>query len=336
MTIRKLKALLWILCLVALLGAGYTFYGIWQGKQDDRYTARAQEYFNDLIKSRTGEVESTRSSERYPESRYASLWEANIIGKEEPKVDPSAKAPGSEGPRKPAVLPIDQVLGVGAIVWSDDPLLRMVKLIYKDAGPPTGATSKTRYLWVNEGQSLKPPYDEAPYFAKLLSIDEQTATFQWAEGEQVVNPGLGPEGDQQPLKDIEITLEGDPLAGLEELPEESIELEESVWVMGTKDRAELTADPEKLLREDISFRTVPPPKEGGRSALELREVKPDSLPARYGLVSGDRILSVNGVPMSSEASAINYYKQNPDVYSYHIVYERRGAQHSITIFAPKK
>lgn len=335
MTIRKLKALLWILCLVALLGAGYTFYGIWQGKQEDRYTARAQTYFNDLIQSRTDEVQPNRTADRYDQSRVETLWTVNIIGKEEPKVDPTAAVEANQ-PRQPTVPPIDQVLNVGTIVWSEDPLDRMVKLTYSDQGAPTGLGNKVRGLWVSEGQALKPPYDEAPYNGRLVAIEEQTVRFQWAEGEQELNPGLGKDGDQPPLKDLNLPSEEDALAGLEELPEESLELEEGVWVMGTKDRETLAADPQKLLREDLQFRTIPPPKEGGRSSLELREVKPDSLPARYGMMSGDRIISVNGVPISSEASAINYYKQNPDLHSYQIVYTRRGAQRTLTIFNTKK
>lgn len=334
MNIRKLKTLLWVFCLAAFVGAGYTFYDIWSGKKELRYKAREATIFHDLIQSKVGEVETRNDGPVYysPE-RYQGLWLARLDGSLPPVIELAEAGEGGKPVEQAFVLPpISSVLNLGMIVYADKPLDRFVALTYTDGQPGMAVQGKARRLHVSEGEALKAPYDEAPYFGKLLSIGRQSVTFQWGEHEEQVTPGLGSDGTQKPIADWTFDEVVDPTAALDGVPEESIELEPGKWVIGQNDLQLIEDDAQRILNEDLNIRSLPPSGEGKRSTLELTHVEPGSLPSRYGFSSGDRILSVNGIPMTSLASATNWYKQNSTLPSYHVVYERLGAQKAMTIY----
>ena len=338
MNIRKLKTLLWMFCLLAFVGAGYTFYDIWSGKKELRYKAREATYFHDLIQSKVGDVETRNDGPVYysPE-RYQGLWLARLDGSLPPLPEEAVLGDGGNAVEQAFVLPpISSVVNLGMIVYADKPLDRFVALTYVDAQPGVQAgmsqQGKARRLHVSEGQALKAPYDEAPYFGKLLAIGRQSVTFQWGEHEEVVTPGLGSDGAQKPIADWSFDEVVDLTAALDEVPEESVELEPGKWVIGQNDLKLIEDDAHRILNEDLNIRSLPPSGESKRSSLELTHVEPGSLPSRYGFASGDRIISVNGIPMTSLASATNWYKQNSTLPSYHVVYERLGAQKAMTIF----
>ena len=49
LTIRKLKSLLWLTALGALLLAGWTFYDIYRGKQENRYQPNPPDHYHTLL-----------------------------------------------------------------------------------------------------------------------------------------------------------------------------------------------------------------------------------------------------------------------------------------------
>ncbi|MFT7465251.1 MAG: hypothetical protein ACI9EF_003616 [Pseudohongiellaceae bacterium] len=333
MNIRKLKSLLWVCCALAFLGAGYTFYDIWVGKKELRYEARDADVFHKLLHSKVAEVESLRDgSTYYSVDRYEGLWLARLDGSLPPVPEDVQAANGRVAEEQSFMLPpLNSILNVGLILYSDESTDRFVALRYIDGGQDQAQLGKARRLHVSEGESLKSPYDAAPYFGKLLSIGKQTVTFRWGENEETVTPGLGAQGDQSPIDEWAFGEVTDITAGIDEVPEESVELEPGQWLVGTNDLVELNENAHDILSEDLAFRTLPPTGESKRSVLELTHVEPGSLPSRYGFASGDRVISVNGIPMTSIASATNWYKQNSDLASYHVIYQRLGAQKSMTL-----
>jgi C-terminal processing protease CtpA/Prc len=102
------------------------------------------------------------------------------------------------------------------------------------------------------------------------------------------------------------------------------------WVIGSRDIEKVRVDPQRFLAEELNVRTVTMPK-GERTQLEINHVEDGSLAATYGARKGDRIISVNGIPMSSIAGAINWFKQNSDLPTYVVVFERSGQEQSLTI-----
>lgn len=336
MTIRKLKTLLWCLGAAGFFAAAYTFYGIWEAKQERQYEPKEDSYYHELIRRDLAEVAAEGASQAYySKERYETVWKARIDGsvKELPKAEGSP-ADAAAANAQPALEPLDQVLRVSSIVWSEDPLERWISVEYlQDTGAAAllGGAGKVNAIHVSEGGALRPPYDAAPYHGRVLGIETQSVSFQWGEAPVALTPSLGRDGKERPQTEFAVRAAVDLTAAYGEAPQETVELAPGSFLIGRKDRAELAADPQKVLRDDLSLRSLPPGKDGGRSSLELTKVAPDSLPARYGFQSGDRIISVNGVPMVSEAAAINWYKANSDEPAYHIVYESRGALKNLSI-----
>lgn len=92
----------------------------------------------------------------------------------------------------------------------------------------------------------------------------------------------------------------------------------------------LSKDALQFLDDELNVRTITPAG-GGFSSLEITEVKPGSLAAQVGAQDGDRILSINGFPMSSLSGAARWFDQNPGQSQYVIVYDRNGKTDSLTL-----
>ena len=324
--IRQLKGLIWLGCAGLFLWDGWTFWEIYQKKQDDQYGSRPLAHFEQRLFDGAGEVPSVeRGRSLPPEEAYVALWQAKVDGSnpnEEPK-QPLDELP-KEAP-KAVLKKIDEVLEVGLIFWATDPARRFVAVEYKEAQNAQAMDGKTRRLHLSEGELLAPPYDEAPYNARIVAIDQQTVTFQWGEDEQVITPGLGREGTGVPVRDWQPGDMQDPTAAYPEPPAESVYLDEGVWLVGTEDRKQLG----NVLGEQLKVRTRHPTT-GERSFLEITEVEEGSLAFKYGAKPGMKIISVNGIPMTSQAAAINWAKANPDLPMYVVKYEHQGVEKSVT------
>jgi hypothetical protein len=236
---------------------------------------------------------------------------------------------------------LSTILDVGLIVYSGNPVERFVALTYQaDAGKAAGGTpaagglptaGKQVRLHLSEGDPLKPPYDVAPYNGKVLRIGLQEVVFQWGEvGQEVkLTPGLGSDGKGLTMDQFHVSPVEDPSAGVA-VAEQSTQLKEGHWLMGTKDLARIKEDPQRFLSEELNVRSVTA-SSGGRTELEVPEVKDGSLAAQYGVKSGDKIISVNGFPMSSISAAINWAKANPDLPEYVVAYDHAGQTKVVTI-----
>lgn len=328
MNVRRIKSLLWLSSTLAFAGAGYTFWDIYQGKLEGRYAPRDPTYYHEVLWREVDENPTPMSARGwYPEEAYRATWLARIDGSVKPVVDNTPR-PGPDTPTKVEIPPIDEILDVGMVLWSDDSLHRVVALHYKQ--DKSQAQGKVRRLHYTEGEPLKAPYDAEPYFGKVLRIDPQTVTFAWGEGEATVDPGLGISGGGVPADQFALPAEDDPSRAYATAPPESVEVQPNHWVMGVKDREHVRRNGKQILGEEVNVRTVTPAQ--GRSFLELTGVAPDSLAARYGFQTGDKIISVNGIPMPSLSAAINWAENNSDLPSYHVVFERAGKQQTKVIY----
>jgi hypothetical protein len=337
--IRRVKQLVWLLCALTFVYAGYTFYEIYSDKTAGKYTPRKPLIFEELLKRNVNvSALNQRSSKEgfYSEQRYKHLWDALVDGSVRPK-DVAPETDAVPEVPKFEVPDLATIVDIGLVVYSASPVERFVALTYLDgakSGAPAGAppsAGKEVRLHLSEGDPLKPPYDAAPYNGKVLRIGLQDVVFQWGEvGTEVsLNPGLGTDGAGQTIDQFRIAPRQDPTAAIEQAPEESLEVEPGHWVIGTNDLTRMKGDPQAFLQEEGSPRSVS--IEGGRTALELTEVKEGSLAAKYGAKSGDKIISVNGFPMSSVSAAINWAKANPDLPEYVVAYEHAGQVKTVTI-----
>ena len=339
--IRKTKGLIWLLGVGAFVFAGWTFYDIFTQKQAKHYDARSSSYFKkDVLQRNVPDQPVSTRKPFYPKEDWLLLSDCLIDGSVREKA-PVGGPIGPVEPPKPEAPPIDTIVQIGLIVWSPQPAERFAAITYKGAGaggtpPAAGApantvASKQERLHLSEGDPLQPPYDAAPYNGKVVKIDQQEVTFHWGEGEVTITPKLGRDGSGKPVRVFGVSSpEEDPAAGLTESPEATTQLKPGHWIIGTKDRQRADKDLKIFLDEELNVRTITP-SGGGRSSLELTNVKPGSLAAQFGAQTGDRIISVNGIPMSSYSGAVSWFKQNSGLPMYIVVYERNGKQDTVTI-----
>ena len=327
LSVRRLKALLWAVSSLAFVPAGWTFLDIVDGKHEGRYTARPHAYFQDVLWEGANRETWTPRPPNYDPASRRTMWELAINGSwVEPVVAGPQTDPTPRGLPAPAA-----VVDVGLIVWSDDPFRRFVAIEYSPTdGRPR--VDRVRRLHLSEGESLASPYGEAPYHGRVLTIERQTVTIQWGDEQFTLHPGMaGSRSTAVPADAFVVPMRDD--TSPPSAPTASVRLDDETWVLGADDRRELETLSLDELVEQLVVTTVRPGG-GARSRLELTEVAPDSLPARFGFVSGDRILSINGIPMPDLSSAVHWLLSNPGVVRYDVVYERKGKQLSLTIHAP--
>ncbi|HEX5012499.1 MAG TPA: PDZ domain-containing protein [Planctomycetota bacterium] len=162
-----------------------------------------------------------------------------------------------------------------------------------------------------------------------MRIEEQEVTCRWGDSEATITPNLGSDGMGQPNRLFHVPPEDDPAAAVAITPAETTQLQEGHWIIGSHDRERLAQDALQFLDQEVNVRTITPAG-GGFSSLQITEVKPGSLAAQVGAQDGDRILSINGMPMSSLSGAVNWFDQNPGQSQYVVVYERNGKQDCLT------
>ncbi len=325
--IRKLKQLVWLVCVLTFVYAGWTFFDIYTAKERGDYSARKGTVFEELLRKHVNDQARDRHPKGfYEQARYEALWTARTDGSRKPPPE-QPKPTEVEAPKK-VVEPLDTIVGISLVLYSVDPVERFVAITYL-ADARTAPEGKATRLHLSEGDPLMPPYDKEPYFGSVKSIGLQAVTFTWGEGETTLTPRLGTSGEDKPLDQFRVAERVDPTASITEAPDESIEVQPRVWVMGKRDLTRLREDPQRFMEEDINVRTITATG-GGRTQIEITEVKQGSLAEKYGAKVGDRIISVNEIPMSSIAGAINWAKANPDLPEYRVVYERAGQQYTWT------
>lgn len=336
--IRQVKVLIWVLCVVALGTAGWAFWTVYEKTKIERaYEPPPPSRYSNLLKAQV--VENPEPIViGYDEARQSAVWESIVDGSLRPKPKQPGEGDGGDKPvvTTPKIKPIDQVLEVGLIVHSGDPLARFAAIEYL----PTAnvqRNAKAARMYLTEGSVLDAPYDADPYFGEIVAIGPQRVVFSWGGEERSVTPKLGVGGDDVPLADFRIAAADDPRGDLEEWPEETQIRTDSQGrkqvLLGTSVVERIRTDPQQHVLEDIRTRPFTPAG-GGQTQLELTSVEEGSVAEEAGFDDGDKIISVNGVPMSSIASAINWYKANPDEPSYTIVFQRYGKIETITLYPP--
>ncbi len=336
LNIRKVKLLIWLLCVAALGGAGWAFWTVYKNTKVERiYDSPPSAEYSELLMKQT-RVVGEPVVIGYDEQRRNAIWDAIVDGTLRPV--PVVKGPDDDKPVKKEVVikPIAQVLEIGLIVHSGDPLARFAAVSYLPAANIT-SNSKAARIHVTEGTTLEPPYDVEPYLGEVVRIGTQEVVFSWGGKEVSITPKLGAGGNDGPLAGWSVPDADDPRADLEEWPEETQRLLSSEGktqiLLGSKTIETIRTDPSKHVLKDIRTRPFTPAG-GGKTLLELTAVEEGSVAEEVGFESGDQIISVNGVPMSSISSAINWYQANPDEPSYTIVYQRFGKIDTITLYPP--
>jgi len=322
--IRQVKALVYVACALAAGGAVMQFWELYTAKREKRFAPRPREVYRELLYRDLSGATVDIGADLPDQEVLDSLHLARVDGSMPPEVDETepAEEEGAAGAEQVQITPVEDVLELGMVLYHEVPAHRLVAITYAEDAQVDPQT-KERRLYYAEGDTLLPPYDDEPYHGRVVGIGMQEVTFSWGGEEVEVTPQLGTEGTAAPLADFEVPEQADPWEGYETLPAESVEVEPGVWLIGREDRQHVRRNFDRILSEEVSLRTIHKPS-GGASELEVTDVAPRSLPARLGVETGDRLISVNGIPMPSIAAAINWGKANPDLPRYEIRFERRG------------
>ncbi|GJM22317.1 MAG: hypothetical protein DHS20C15_22320 [Planctomycetota bacterium] len=336
LNIRTLKSLSWLAVVLALAWAGLIFFDIYEGKnKEGRYASRPRSEIGEILQRDTADARDFRDSRNtYTTEDQQKAWLARTDGSVKPPppkpVDPTTK---NDTPVVKALEKLETVLKISMVVWSNNEPSRFVAVRYTDDAKPASVNSKAKRLHLSPGDPLRSPYDEAPYEGKVLSIDRQAVTFSWGGEEVTLTPPLGRAGDGPLIGQVEFGEREDVLAEFNgQRPKETRTLDGGALIIGTNDIATFKENGPEIF-QSLGIRSVTP--KNGRTMLELSEVPNNSLIKSYGFQTGDQIISVNGIPMSSKSSAWNWYEQNPDLPRYEVKYLSAGQEKSKVIHNPQ-
>jgi len=317
---RKVKSILWGFNVLAVLGVLFVLVTILNKEREGEYKARSSVDFSNKMEA-GATVERGGPRGRKDVLSYSSLWNARIDGSVRASLTEVANTDTSLIPENE---PLENVLELSMILHTPDaPEQSKVRVRYlKDV---TVEKTLSLDLWSKEGDHLKPPYDAAPSSGKILRIGEKQVVFAWFGREVVVGPksfqsdadrnlatSRGEEGfPEDPLK----TYRKNP-------PEETEEFREGHFAISSQEYNQVTKGYEKLL-DEVKLTTYSNP-ETGKEAIKLASVEQDSLVHRRGFRRNDILISINGIPISSKAAAVNYFKQHPKEGRYVVEIDRMG------------
>ncbi len=106
--------------------------------------------------------------------------------------------------------------------------------------------------------------------------------------------------------------------------------------IGVEDAREINERYAEIVTEEVGTRRYRDPVTRQPAGIEVTTVKPGSIASRHGVQQGDVIKSINGHPVTSEAEAIQFVKQNKDNYDvWEVEVWNRGQTRTITYYPPK-
>jgi hypothetical protein len=344
--VQTLKSLLWIGN--ALMGAAILalFVDLWFNvKQKGPREWRLDKKVFEKAIAVSPSIETRGRTSGVNWSQLRNLHELNVTGKEPPPPPPPDES--TTGPAPP-LKPITDVLEIKALIYaSDDSSIRAVSLRYKEDGdgpprppPPAPPVDPERErspvrsdrAFVRPGEMVRAPYDQAPFFGKLVEVRLDGAIFSWG-GEDVLVAPREMARDVAPVREYAGVDGATPTAPAETaeareeraaLARESKALGEHDWYIGTDELERIARDADALLAE-INFGSTYVASEK-RTRITLKEVPEGSLAFQRGFRERDILKRINGEEISSTAYISDFVKRNPNVRIFTLELERLGTR----------
>jgi len=333
--IRRLRLGFWVLTLLAAGFSGSKLLAIVQDKKKGLFDPRPPAFFQGIIESGRSSTEAEAPARMREIGDFERTWKSPINGYkpepvvQRPKVDPNEV-------RIPDLRPIEDVLTLKNLTYSPEQSWCIAVFKYKDEDP---AVSQEE-LVVPVGGALKYPYSEEPFLARLVRVTPEGAVVSWGGEEKTVRPplaedaaGAGDTASADTDEDVGLTDREREVLGKHRGREETMTLSElgpESYLVGTGDAAANTYEDWKSSIRARDQRTA-----DGRSQVVVQSV-PVRVQRAYGVQSGDVLVSINGVAMSSKTQAINYVTQYPDEPKYVVVIRRLGKEITKTFYPPQE
>lgn len=340
MKIQTIRSLLWVGNLLAISGIALLIGKLYVGNRPG--SKMFESISNDKIEIAT-RVESSippRSTGGSRDwSQLDNCWKLNVTGKEDRKVVETGDGPG---PKAQPLKPIDEVLRVDMMLAAG-PKSSRASLHYLedgDSGTPAGKapvrqttperreTPEVAPNLVHVGDSLRPPYDGAPYNGKVQEITSEGVKIFWGDDIVVLQAGQ-----------LERALGGEPrtLPGLNDEPPDEAQLafdaeqaklsrplDDDSWFIGTVERDKIIAEQTDLAAE-IGVGPAYSKREK-RMYVKITKIPEGSLAERRGFKEGDVLRRINGTDIVSKADLVRYVQKHPEQPRYKIEIMRRGSR----------
>jgi len=321
LNVRKVKGIVWALVIFTIAGILFVLVDIIKKDRRGDFKSKQTRVFQAKLMSGYSDERGTATKAKNINDYYA-LWKNRIDGSR--RKDPNEEAANQKKEEIPKNEPISNVLEVSMVLHSPGaPEESLVRILYTNDQPEE--KSLTRHLWCKEGDPLNSPYDKAPRSGKIVRIEEDQVVFSWF-GEETA---LGPKSFVSSADKVLARAQGkegfpeDPASKYRNKPpEETVEFKPGHYALSEKEYKDYTQNYESILG-DVSLSTYRNP-ETGKESIKLGEVKENSIVHQRGARMGDILISINGIPVSSKAAAINYFKKNPDLGAYTVEIERQG------------
>lgn len=362
MRVQTIRSMLWLGNLVVAAGVGVALVNIVQQHRKGTLTdwLAPQEIEKRLsVPGTIQALDNKNDLAEWPE--YGALWKLNVTGKEPPAPVEVAKT-NTETVVQP-MKPIEDVLevvfafanstdGLASIHYLEDgdrslPALPQVgprgtggirsagTAASEPVNPKDRSLARVQDTFIRVGDELRAPYNQAPFFGKVVGIAGDGVHFQWGPEVEVLETpkmeqaavgglglmgGIGPDGKPIPGEQLE--------AKKPEAPKqrESYRINEDAWFIGADEVERIQADSEALIAEiGVKNKYVPDAEGKGRIRLVIDAVPEGSLAYQRGFREGDVLRTVNGELIQSKASVVSYFERNPTAKSFTIEIERLGA-----------
>jgi len=333
LNVRKTKGIVWTFVVLTIAGILFVLIDIIQKDRRGDFKHKPTKVFQaKLMSGYSAERGTTKKSKNIND--YYALWKNRIDGSR--RKDPNEERNKKNEEEIPKNEPISNVLEVSMVLHSPAvPEESLARILYtKDQ---TTEKTLTRHLWCKEGDPLKSPYNKPPRSGKILKITEDQVVFSWF-GEET---GLGPKSFDSSADKVLARAKGkkgfpeDPaLQYRNKPPEETVEFKPDHYALSEKEYRDYTENYDSILN-NVSLTTYRNP-ETGKESIKLGEVKENSVVYQRGARRGDILISINGIPVSSKAAAINYFKKNPDLGSYTVEIDRQGRRIFKTFYYDNK
>jgi len=338
-SIRYLRSLVWISTLGVGGTSGWTFYSIFKDFRAGKFRPmRGPAPFQEIIESQRGESNADELTIR-PLEHYAKLWNCPLHGHLPEPVPPGPNG-GVPPPPEPTLVPIESAVKLHLFTVADEEKKTgIVAVSYRDDNQ--AAFSLDEYI-LAIGSPLMYPYDSAPFDGKLIAVSQKEGpVFLWG-GEEVALDFDQKDKAAQPLSESgasnesgDVSLTDQDRSSLDRYggKETTVEVEKDMYVIGLKDQQGLSDDYSSYLRDAGVAEELD--GKGGKK-IAFKNVRPNGLASKtYGIKSGDVLVSINGVPVSSKSQAIRWVKDHPDLPKYVVVVNRIGQQITKTILVPR-
>jgi hypothetical protein len=345
MNTAQTKALAWTAA--GLAGAALAGYVVWFGlnyRQVGKYVSTKE--MSGVLQNVPAIVQQAEDIVSYDRVRR-SLIDMNWTGKA------PVKAVVAEPPKPPerSAIPVAKLVKIRAVrVDGEDPSRSLVLLAYlPDARfepPPrasstSGPASDTVAKLV--GERLDPPNAHVRVFAvrpdavefafddesrahETLAINELPLAGRW-----IATGGSG----ERPRSALAIPI---PIGASSSAPPlKTQEIRPNEYRLGVEDVEYIGQNYAQVLAEEVRYERHRDPKTGRYDGIGVVEVAANSIASQHGLQPGDVVKKINGHPVSSVPEAVNFVKNNQNLYDvWEVEIWNKGQTKTIVYHPPKK